>query len=85
MSTNTDTDTITADLTNPSTVETIFDKRSCVFVGVRANKADISIKTTDTIDISADNGFKGITTSHNITDTYDKYLMFPKKDIINTI
>jgi hypothetical protein len=85
VSTNTDTDTITADLTNPSTVETIFDKRSCVFVGVRANKADISIKTTDTIDISADNGFKGITTSHNITDTYDKYLMFPKKDIINTI
>jgi hypothetical protein len=64
--------------------ETIFDKRSCIFVGVRTNKADITTKTADTINITADNGSKGTGTTHQVTNEYDKYLMFPNKDIINT-
>jgi len=64
-------------------VETTFDKRSCAFIGVRTNKADIATKTADTIGISADNGSKGISTTYQVTDKYNKYLMFPKKDIIN--
>jgi hypothetical protein len=75
---------ITADLTNASTIETTFDKRSCVFIGVRANKADITTKTSDTISISADNGSKGVSTTFLNTDKYNKYLLFPKQDIINT-
>jgi hypothetical protein len=79
-----DTNTVRTDLVNPSTLQTTFDGNSCIFVGVRANKADISIKTTDTINITADNGNKNALTTYQITDKYDKYLMFPKKDIINT-
>jgi hypothetical protein len=78
-----DTDILTSDIVNVATTETTFDKKSCIFTGVRANKADISIKTSDTIDISADNGSKGSNTTFSITDKYDKYLMFPNKDIIN--
>jgi hypothetical protein len=79
-----DSSAVTVDSFDSTSTETIFDKKSCVFVGVRANKADISTKTADTISITADNGQKGTYTTYNITDTYDKYLMFPKKDIINT-
>lgn len=82
--TTADTTTLTADLVKAGSTETTFDNRSCVFIGVRANKADISIKTADNINITADNGLRGAVTSYQITDNYDKYLMFPKKDIINT-
>ena len=75
------TDNTTFDI---STAETTFDKRSCVFIGVRANKTDISIKTSDTIDISADNGIADNKTTFEITDRFNKYLMFPNRDIINT-
>jgi len=79
-----DSDTITVDLFNNSTTKTTFDNDSCVFIGVRANKTDINIKTADNINITADNGLTGATTTYQITDEYDKYLIFPKKDIINT-
>jgi len=67
-----------------SIVKTTFDNDSCVFIGVRANKADINIKTADNINITADNGVKGALTTYQTTDRYDEYLIFPKKDIINT-
>jgi len=82
--TTADSNTITIDLINNSTTKTTFDNDSCVFIGVRANKADINIKTADNINITADNGLTGATTTYQITDEYDKYLIFPKKDIINT-
>ena len=79
-----DSSAVTVDSFDSTSTETIFDKKSCVFVGVRANKADISTKTADTIGITADNGQKGTYTTYNITDRFDEYLIFPKKDIINT-
>jgi len=84
IGTTSDTNTITTDKVNSSTTETTFDKKSCVFIGVRANKADISIKTADTIDISADNGIADNRTTFEITDRFNEYLLFPKRDIINT-
>mgnify|MGYP002638944027 CR=1 FL=1 len=75
--------TLDASSFDNTSTETIFDKKSCVFVGVRANKADISTKTADTIDITADNGLSGAITTYQVTDKYDTYLMFPNKDIIN--
>ena len=81
---NTDSNTITCDLVNPKTTETTFDNRSCRFIGVRANTADITTKTADTILITADNGIKDSKTSYKITGEYDEYLMFPMRDIINT-
>ena len=82
--TTSDANTVTADLVNNSTTKTTFDNGSCVFIGVRTNKTDISIKTADNINITADNGLKGATTTYQTTDEYDQYLIFPKKDIINT-
>ena len=75
------TDSTTFDIVS---TRTTFDSNSCVFIGVRANKTDISIKTADNINITSDNGLKGATTTYQITDEYNKYLMFPRKDIINT-
>ena len=78
-----DSSLVTIDSFDSTSTETIFDKKSCVFVGVRANKADISTKTADTIDITADNGLSGAISTYQVTDKYDTYLMFPNKDIIN--
>ena len=74
----------TVDLVNTDTTETVFDNGSCRFIGVRSNSTDISTKTSDTIDITADNGLKGALTTYNLTDRFDEYLLFPNQDIINT-
>jgi hypothetical protein len=82
--TSTDTSGVTVDLSNSKTVETVFDKRSCGFIDLRNNKTDISTKTADTINISVDNGIKNTITTHEIIEKFDKYLIFPNRDIINT-
>jgi hypothetical protein len=78
-----DANTYTIDLVNPIAIETSFDNTTCRFIDIRSNKTDITIETTDTIDISADNGIKNAFTTYNITNKFDKYLIFPSKDIIN--
>lgn len=79
-----DTSAITCDLYNATTIETTFDSRSCRFIDTRANTTDITTKTADTTVISADNGTRDTNITFKHTDVYDKYLMFPKRDIINT-
>jgi len=78
-----DSSAVTVDSFDSTSTETIFDKKSCTFVGVRANKADISTKTADTINITTDNESSGSITTYQIVTKYDTYLMFPNKDIIN--
>jgi hypothetical protein len=81
--TTTDTSLISVDLFNTPTIETTFDKGSCVFIAVRGNTTDITNKTSDNIYITTDNGFKD-TNTYITTDKFDKYLLFPNIDIINT-
>ena len=66
------------------TIKTIFDGGSCAFIESRINSSDISTKTTDNIYITADNGITYTYTTYDVTDKFDEYLMFPKRDIINT-
>jgi hypothetical protein len=84
VDTNADNSVSSADLSNPTTIETTFDKRSCAFIDVRANKTDISTKTADTINITADNGIMETHTTYEISDRFNRYLIFPMLDIINT-
>jgi len=78
-----DTSSVTTDLVIPDAVETTFDKGSCVFIGARSNTTDITIKTVDTTNITADNGLKDSKLTYQVTDKFNKYLKFPNKDIIN--
>ena len=84
IDTTVDANTIAVDLVNAVTIKTIFDGGSCAFIESRINSSDISTKTTDNIYITADNGITYTHTTYDVTDKFDEYLMFPKRDIINT-
>jgi hypothetical protein len=77
------TQSLTADLENPTTTETIFDGGSCRFIGVRNRSADIITETADTIEITTDGGLLDADTTFEVTDRFDEYLLFPGIDIIN--
>jgi hypothetical protein len=78
-----DSTVVRADLVNSATIETTFDSGSCIFISAQDNTADLTNKTADTTYITADNGIKSAT-AYKIIDKFNKYLIFPKIDIINT-
>lgn len=67
----------TVDLVSPTSKETTFDNDSCLFIGVRNNSADLTIKTADDGVITADNGIKDTHLSSDNIGKFNKHLKFP--------
>jgi len=53
------------------------------FVEPRPYTTDITTKTADTIEITTDGGYRDYKI-YTQTDKFNKYLLFPKDDIINS-
>ena len=74
--------TLDASSFDNTSTETIFDNDTCVFIGIRNNSADITIKTADDGYITADNGLKDTQLSTSDVSKFNKYLKFPKRNIL---
>ena len=78
-----DTTSYTADRHDDTSTETTFDKDSMHFVEPRLCSADVASKTADTIELTADGGHRDYVI-YTKTDKFNDYLLFPKRDIINS-
>ncbi len=63
--------------------ETIFDGGSCRFIGIRRKSADIINDTADNAELTTDGGLIDTSTTFEFTDKFDKYLLFPRLNVIN--
>jgi len=78
-----DSTSYTADQYDNTSTETTFDDDSMHFVEPRPYTTDITTKTADTIEITTDGGYRDYKI-YTQTDKFNKYLLFPKDDIINS-
>jgi len=78
-----DSTSYTADQFNDNSTKTTFDLDSMRFIEPCPCTVDITTKTADTIAITADGGYRDYTI-YTKTDKFNNYLLFPKKDIINS-
>ena len=73
----------TADQFDNTSTKTTFDKGSMHFVEPQTYTTDVTTKTADTIDITTDGGYKDYVI-YTQTEKFNHYLLFPKRDIINS-
>lgn len=78
-----DTTSNTADQFDDTSTETTFDKNSIHFVEPQPYTTDVTTKTADSIEITADGGYRDYII-YTKTEKFNNYLLFPKKDIINS-